>query len=64
MADPTNSQEALTQLQAQQNAALNPNDILSQQRQQLGVQGAQDTVTGPRGAINNTTKLLKQVVVS
>ena len=64
MADPTNSQEALTQLQAQQNAALNPNDILSQQRQQLGVQGAQDTVTGLRGAINNTTKLLKQVAPS
>jgi len=62
--DPANSQQALAQLQGQQAQAQNPNDILSSQRQQLGVQSAQDTVTGLRGAINNTTKLLKQVAPS
>ncbi len=55
------SQAALAQLQQQQAQAQNPNDILANQRQQLGVNAAQDTVTGLRGAINNTTKLLKQV---
>lgn len=61
---PTTSADALTQLQQTQASAQNPNDILSAQRQQLGVQGAQDTVTGLRGAINNTTKLLNQVAPS
>lgn len=61
---PTSSQQAIAQLQEQQKLAQNPSDILSSQRQQLGVQGAQDTVTGLRGAINNTTKLLKQVAPS
>lgn len=59
-----NSQAALAQLQQAQSQSQNPNDILAGQRQQLGVQGAQDTVTGLRGAINNTTKLLKQVAPS
>ena len=62
--DPANSQEALTRLQQQQGQSQNPNQILESQRQNLGVQGAQDTVTGLRGAINNTTKLLKQVAPS
>lgn len=62
--NPDNSAAALAQLQQTQAAAQNPNDILSGQRQQLGVQGAQDTVTGLRGAIDNTTKLLKQVAPS
>lgn len=62
--NPANSQEALAQLQQAQAQAQNPNQILASQRQQLGVQGAQDTVTGLRGAINNTTKLLKQVAPS
>lgn len=58
------SNAALAQLQQQQAQSQNPNDILATQRQQLGVQGAQDTVTGLRGAINNTTKLLQQVAPS
>jgi hypothetical protein len=62
--NPANSQEALSQLQQAQAQAQNPNDIVATQRQQLGVTGAQDTVTGLRGAINNTTKLLKQVAPS
>lgn len=62
--NPTNSADALSQLQQAQSQAQNPNDILTAQRQQLGVNGAQDTVTGLRGAINNTTKLLQQVAPS
>lgn len=61
---PTNSQDALAQLQQAQSSAQNPNQILDAQRQNLGVNQAQDTVTGLRGAINNTTKLLKQVAPS
>lgn len=64
MADPKNSAQALSQLQKVQKTSLNPNDILGQQRQQLGVDAAQDTVTGLRGAINNTTKLLSKVAPS
>ncbi len=59
--NPANSQEALSQLQQIQAQSQNPNDILSGQRQQLGVNAAQETVAGLRGAINNTTKMLKQV---
>jgi hypothetical protein len=62
--NPKSSQQALAQLQNAQKSYQSPNDILSQQRQQLGVQGAEDTVTGLRGAINNTTNLLKQVAPS
>jgi chromosome segregation ATPase len=62
--NPSNSQEALAQLQGQQAQAQNPNDILSGQRQQLGVDASRNTVTGLRGAINNTTKLLQQVAPS
>lgn len=61
---PQNSQQALAALQQSQSQAQNPNDILSGQRQQLGVNAAQDTVTGLRGAINNTTKMLTQVAPS
>lgn len=60
----TSSQDALSQLQTQEGSTQNPNDILASQRQQLGVNAAQDTVTGLRGAINNTTKLLQQVAPS
>lgn len=56
-----NSGDAFNTLVAQQGQAQNPNDILTAQRQQLGVNAANDTVTGLRGAIDNTTKLLKQV---
>lgn len=62
--NPNSSQAALAQLKLQQAQTQNPNDILANQRQQLGVEGAQETVTGLRGAINNTTKLLKQVAPS
>lgn len=62
--NPTTSQEALAQLQGNQAQTQNPNDILASQRQQLGVQGAEDTVTGLRGAINKTTQLLKSVAPS
>ncbi len=62
--NPANSAGALQQLQQTQAQSQDPNTILSGQRQQLGVQGAQDTVTGLRGAINNTTRLLNQVAPS
>lgn len=62
--NPDNSQAALAQLQGIQASSQDPNTILSNQRQQLGVDNAQQTVTGLRGAINNTTKLLQQVAPS
>lgn len=62
--NPANSAEALQQLQQTQSTAQDPNAILATQRSQLGVQGAQDTVTGLRGAIDNTTRMLKQVAPS
>lgn len=62
--NPENSQGALAQLEKAQSTAYNPSDILANRRQELGVNAAQDTVTGLRGAINNTTKLLKQVAPS
>lgn len=62
--NPSTSQDALSQLQQIQSQSQDPNTILSGQRQQLGVNAANDTVTGLRGAINNTTKLLKQVAPS
>jgi hypothetical protein len=61
---PTTSAQALTGLQSAQAAAQDPNTILQAQQNQLGVNGAQQTVTGLRGAINNTTKLLTQVAPS
>jgi hypothetical protein len=61
---PQNSQQALAGLQQTQAASQDPNTILSGQREQLGVNSAQSTVTGLRGAINNTTKLLQQVAPS
>ena len=62
--NPNNSQEALSQLQQTQQQALDPNAYLTQQNQNLGVGAAQETVKGLRGAIDNTTKLLKQVAPS
>lgn len=61
---PANSAQALASLQQVQAQAQDPNTILSGQREQLGVNNAQQTVTGLRGAINNTTKLLQQVAPS
>lgn len=62
--NPTTSSDALNQLQTQESQSQNPNDILSSQKQQLGVDSAQQTVNGLQGAINNTTKLLQQVAPS
>lgn len=62
--NPTNSTGALAQLEKTQSTAQDPNAILASQRQALGVNNAQDTVTGLRGAIDNTTKLLSQVAPS
>lgn len=64
MQPPQNSQQALAALQGAQQSAQDPNSILQAQNQQLGVNDAQNTVTGLRGAINNTTKLLTQVAPS
>jgi hypothetical protein len=61
---PTNSAQALSQLQSAQGSAQDPNSILQAQNQALGVNNAQQTVTGLRGAINNSTKLLQQVAPS
>lgn len=62
--NPTNSAQALSQLQSTQSGAQSAADILNNQKNQFGVQGAQDTVSGLRGAITNTTKLLNQVAPS
>lgn len=59
-----NSQEALVEMQNAQAQAQNPNDILTGQRQQLGVNAANDSVKGLRGAIDSTTQLLKKVAPS
>lgn len=62
--NPTDSTSAFGQLQQTQSQAQDPNSILAAQNKQLGVDSAQQTVTGLRGAINNTTKLLNQVAPS
>lgn len=62
--NPANSQAALAQLQAKQTTAQNPNDIIANQRQQLGVDAAHDTVTGLRGTISQLTQGLKKVAPS
>lgn len=62
--NPTDSSGALAQLQQVQSQSQDPNSILANQQKQLGVDAAQGTVTGLRGAINNTTKLLQQVAPS
>lgn len=61
---PTSSAAALSQLQKAQSTAQNPNQILTNENQALGVNSAQQTVTGLQGAINSTTKLLQQVAPS
>lgn len=61
---PTTSADALSQLQSTQASVQDPNSILQAQNQALGVNSAQQTVTGLRGAINNTGKLLQQVAPS
>lgn len=61
---PTTSDQALGGLQSSEAAVQNPNDILQAQNKALGVDTAQSTVSGLRGAIDNTTKLLSQVAPS
>lgn len=61
---PTTSDQALGGLQSAEQAVQNPNDILQAQNKALGVDSAQSTVSGLRGAIDNTTKLLSQVAPS
>ncbi len=62
--NPANSQQALAQLQGAQQSAQDPNSILQDQQNQLGVGAARNTVTGLRGAIDSTTRLLQQVAPS
>lgn len=58
---PTTSQGALQQLQQFQSSAQQPGDILAQQQQQYGVNQAQQNVSGLRGAVANTTKVLNNI---
>lgn len=58
----TNSGQALTNLQQFQQGMQTPGQETQAADQSLGVQGAQQTVQGLQGAINNTTNLLNQVV--
>lgn len=62
--NPQNSQEALNQLQQYRSSMRSQGDLLNEQNQQLGVNAAQQQVTGLRGAINNTTKMLQRVAPS
>lgn len=62
--NPTTSAQALSSLQQTQAQAQDPNTILANQQQQLGVNAAQNTVQGLRGAIDNTTQLLTKVAPS
>lgn len=62
--NPTNSAQALSQLQKTQAGAKSSADILNAQKQQYGVPAIQETVGGLRNAITNTTKLLNNVAPS
>lgn len=59
-----NSAQALQNLQSYAGSTKSPEQDLQQQQQNLGVTAAQQTVTGLRGAIQNTTNLLSQVAPS
>jgi len=61
---PTSSQQALSQLQANQATAKDPSTLLKEQNAALGVDAAGNTVKGLRTSIDNTTKLLEQVAPS
>lgn len=63
-AAPTTSADALTQLNNFSAGAKTPDQILASQNQAAGVDQAQTTLTGLRGAIANTTNLLHQVAPS
>lgn len=55
------SAEALQNLQNYQAGIKSPTDLISNAQNALGVNAAQQQVQGLRGAISNTTNLLKQV---
>lgn len=58
------SADALAQLQTAQSTALTPEQATAQANQANGVDAAQQTVTGLRGAIQHTTSLLNNVAPS
>lgn len=60
----TNSQDALTALQQFQAGAQDPAAILASQQQKMGTSAALENVTGLRGAVANTTRVLNQVAPS
>lgn len=60
----TNSQQAMSNLQAYQQGLQTPDQQLSSEQNTLGVGQAQQQVSGLRQAINNTTNLLNQVAPS
>lgn len=61
---PQTSQDALAALQQYRGGMRSSGDILADQSRRFGVDAAGETVSGLRGAINNTTKLLRQVAPS
>ncbi len=61
---PTTSTDALTALNNFNAGAKTPDQILTEQNKATGVDAAQQTLTGLRGAIANTTNLLRQVAPS
>jgi hypothetical protein len=61
---PNTSQGALAALQQYQASAKTPDQIMAEQNQNLGVTAAQQNVSGLRGAVANTTRLLEQVAPS
>lgn len=62
--NPTTSGQALTNLQQYQSGMQTPDQSLQNADQSLGVNQAQQQVSGLRGAIQNTTNLLNQVAPS
>lgn len=58
---PSNSQQALSQLQSYQSGRKKPQDILRESEQNLGIPTATQRQVGLRGAITNTETLLKNV---
>jgi hypothetical protein len=60
----TTSAQALSNLQTAQAGQKSPDQLYQQESSALGIPGAQQQVSGLRGAINNTTSLLSQVAPS
>lgn len=60
----TTSAQALSNLQAAGAAQKTPDQVYQANSSALGIPGAQQQVSGLRGAINNTTNLLQQVAPS